>query len=52
MEGAVVGLLMIGVSVVGYLTVDQLGRFSDDNRRKTFIGASRKRNAGRLSGSD
>ena len=52
MEGAVVGLLMIGVSVVGYLTVDQLGRFSDGNRRKTFIGASRKRNAGRLSGPD
>ena len=46
MEGIIISLLLIGVSAVGYLAVDQLGRFSDVNRKETFIRASRKRSAG------
>jgi hypothetical protein len=46
MEGIIISLMVIGVSAVGYLAVDQLNRFSEENRKDTFTGAPRKRSPG------
>lgn len=34
MEGAFLGIITIGVWLLGFVTVDLMGRFSDGNREK------------------